>query len=342
MKKILSHLILLFLMIHGNITYGFDTEGQMKVAIINECGQLLVEAGNKACDVLTDKLDERLEWSKAFLTSYVAGLTLGKDSAYYKEMETKLERIESEFDRKAGKNQVQKRLEALLKVALLKPQNSADEFVKILYHFVDQPREMAVDKKEIAGKNSFKLFRIWLFDILHERFKYETDVYGGYKSKLISVYSYNQRVRQYNRFVMCTHEPYQGIESEKALHDKAATLLSQGLEEDRKMDHNSLMQVFILNRVTKVQRNLDYMYSDSVFTFIESLYLKSMGLNPDDETTVYNFYSFYHNAQAQLKAIDNKRQIKDLGGKKEIERRVVEYKQKAEPYLDKIKTLNEQ
>lgn len=224
---------------------------------------------------LHQRIEDKLNYANTYLTIELNNLTLSDSSKYYEEQLSRLKKSEKNKllntkDSLSWLNELEKQY---LLVAMLNPSKSDTIFHKIIKIWFDIKKPISF----VGNTESSINFKIWLFEKSEERFKSET-----------KYFTFKKELCYFNKAMILSFSNYRSLLDEK----NKLELIENSLKLSKR---DSLLNYSYNKRALTLCVINDKLQSDSLNSYIESLFLKAYKLKPSDYNTNYNLYVFYYN-----------------------------------------------
>ncbi|WP_027420571.1 hypothetical protein [Crocinitomix catalasitica] len=261
-----------------------NAKNELIASSIAEIPKIFGKTCDDNCSTL---LKEKIELADMFLSTELKQMVLVDSSSFYEIKAKELKNIEDlqkiHGDESAG---LKKKLEeTYLLLSILKPRLSDGLMIKLFAIYLDED-PLAVNTNDLASVLNYK---VWLYDLLDDRFHNETNVFSNSKSNLF-----------YNKMVLNLYQPFISIDSEEKLLIKLTDWVTLAKAANNQYRFEELMAQVYQNRIEQVEKVRKGDHSNELFYFTEELYERALIIVPDDSTLNYNFGIFYYNELVYL------------------------------------------
>ena len=220
-------------------------------------------------------IDSKLNYANIYLIVELQNLSLSDSSQYYNDKRKELRLIENKnlLDHKDSALWLNEMEKMLLLVSVLRPSKSDTLFHKLIKIWYEIKEPVALQNAD----ESFINYKIWLYELLNNRFKIETD----YFANTIELY-------QYNKAILYCQSRFKSITDDRDKIKKFTDLL--------KFAHkDSLVKDFYGYRLFTLMGEASNNKSDSLFNYMDSLFVKHWDMEPKNKFLDKNIYIFYYN-----------------------------------------------
>jgi len=278
MKKTKYILILLLVVLCHNAIAQIDNREILIQKIHQECSFIFSKQPSLCKAVNYDDLREKFNAAEIYLTDKLSKLILVDSSTFYDKEKEALENLEKHQpqNKKDALIWENKREKSYLLLSALKPLKSHRLFSKLLHGYI---QTNSFSNPDIKHLESFFYYKLWLYDLLENRFEKQTTSFSESKA----IMNYNKAIS------LCQHE-FVDIDSEHELVNQME-IFAKRATADNLLDKNykDFMNKLYIVRADKANRKHSANRNKALFDFTESLYLKAWELKPDSYESNINF-----------------------------------------------------